>query len=332
MKTVPDGEFPDDDALIVKLAAVAGAPIEVCKQALESAQGDPRQALALLADQGYSIQGDLEKMDIPATDVKRLREETDAPMLECRAALVEAGGDFEKAKLILREKGKAAAAKRADRTTQAGVVAMATSDDGKTVGAVVLESETDFVAKNPEFIEIANDLAAKFLATDPGSDPNSVPGVKEAVEAAVAKIRENIKVAKAVRVTSANPIATYVHFDNTKGSFVTFSEGDGTNELVRKVAVQVVAAEPEVVSKDQLSQTRLEEELAIELQRALNEGKPENIAKNIAEGRVNKEFVKKAVLMEQPFYSDQSRTVGQYLSQEGQGAQVEGFSFLAVGQ
>lgn len=294
--------------------------------------GDPREALALLAANGYSIQGDLEQMDISAADVKRLREETDAPMMECKAALVEAGGDFEKAKLILREKGKSAAAKRAERSTQAGVVAMATSDDGKTVGAVVLESETDFVAKNPDFIAIANDIAAKYLATDPGADPYSVDGVKEMVEGAVAKIRENIKVAKAVRVTSSNAIATYVHHDNTKGSIITFTEGDGANDAVRKVAVHATAFPPEVVSKDQLSQDRLAEELGIELQRAINEGKPENIAKNIAEGRVNKEFVKKAVLLEQPFYIDNSRSVGQYLSQEGQGAKIENFVYLAVGQ
>lgn len=332
MKTVPDGEFPEDEALIVKLAAVTGAPIEVCKQALESAQGDPRQALALLADQGYSIQGELENMAISAADVKRLRDETDAPMMECKGALEEAGGDFDKAKNILREKGKAAAAKRAERTTAAGVVAIAASDDGKAVGAVVLESETDFVAKNPDFIEIAKGLAAKFLETDPGADPNSVPGVREAVEGAVAKIRENIKIAKAVRVQSSNPIATYVHHDNTKGMIITFTEGDGAHEAVRKVAVHATAFPPEVVRKDQLSQERLAKELEIEFQRALNEGKPENIAKNIAEGRVNKEFVKTAVLLEQPFYMDNSRSVSQYLSQEGLGAQVEDFTYLAVGQ
>src|SRR5690348_9438432 len=97
-----------------------------------------------------------------AQDVKKLREDTDAPMMECKAALDEADGDFEKAKQLLREKGKAAAAKRAGRSTAAGVVAFAPSEDGKTVGVVVLESETDFVARNEEFIAIAQSIAEKI--------------------------------------------------------------------------------------------------------------------------------------------------------------------------
>lgn len=332
MKTAVSGEFPDVGSVLKKLAELTGAPVELCRKAIDHTNGELQHVFDYLALQGYPIQGDLEKMDISAADVKRLRDETDAPMMECKGALVEAGGDFEKAKQLLREKGKAAAAKRADRSTAAGVVAMATSPDGKTVGAVVLESETDFVAKNPEFIEIADAIAKKFLETDPGADPYAVAGVKDMVEGAVAKIRENIKVARAVRVTSDNPIATYVHHDKTRGTIITFESGDGSDELVRKVAVHAAAFPPEVVSKDQLSQERLAKELEVELQRALNEGKPENIAKNIAEGRVNKEFVKQAALLEQPFYTDQSRSVGQYLAQEGKGAKVSNFVFLAVGQ
>jgi|CXWL01.1.fsa_nt_gi elongation factor Ts len=271
-------------------------------------------------------------MEITAAMVKQLRDETDAPMMECKAALNEAGGDMDKAKSLLREKGKAAAAKRADRTTAAGSVAMATSADGKAVGAVVLESETDFVSKNPEFVAIAQKIAEIFLATDPGSDPTSVAGVKDLVEGGVALFRENIKVAKAVRISSSNEIATYVHHDNTKGSIITFSNGSGADEAVRKVAVHATAFPPEVINKEELSQDRLNAELAIEKQRALNEGKNEQMAENIAKGRVNKEFVKSAVLLEQPFYMDTARSVSQYLEQEGKGAKIDGFVYLAVGQ
>ncbi len=271
-------------------------------------------------------------MEITAAMVKQLRDETDAPMMECKAALTEAGGDMDRAKALLREKGKAAAAKRADRTTAAGVVAMSTSADGKTVGAVVLESETDFVSKNPEFVAIAQKIADIFLSNDPGSDPTSVAGVKDLAESGVALFRENVKVAKAVRITSTNSIATYVHHDNTKGSIITFASGDGANEAVRKVAVHATAFPPEVIRKDQLSQDRLQAELAIEKQRAMNEGKPEQMAENIAQGRVNKEFVKSAVLLEQPFYMDTARSVSQYLEQEGKGATIDGFVYLAVGQ
>lgn len=267
-----------------------------------------------------------------AADVKKLREETDAPMMECKQALDEANGDFERAKQILREKGKAAAAKRVDRTTAAGVVAFSKSADGKTVGGVVLESETDFVARNEEFIALANRLAELFRDNDPGGDPTTVKAggesVKDLLEHAVGKIRENIRISKAVRLTSPGVIETYVHHNFMKGAAVE-AEGAG-GEAVRKVAIQVVSKPPQVVSKDQLSQEKIDSEIETETRRAMAEGKPEELARNIAKGRVNKEFVKEAVLLEQPFYVDPSKSVAQFLQENG-GAKVVGFEYLAVG-
>jgi elongation factor Ts len=267
-----------------------------------------------------------------AQDVKRLREETDAPMMECKAALDEAGGEFEKAKSLLREKGKAAAAKRAGRSTAAGVVAVSASEDGKRVGAVVLESETDFVARNEDFVAIAQKLADIFRDNAPGDNPLAVSAggqsVGEMVEAAVATIRENIQLRAAVQVTSSASIATYVHHDRTKGSIV---QGDGTPDALRKVAIQVVSNPPEVVSKEQLPQEKIAQEIEIETQRAINEGKDEKIARNVATGRVNKEYIKRAVLLEQPFYADNSKSVGQYLKEEAGGADVTDFAYLAIG-
>lgn len=261
-----------------------------------------------------------------AQDVKKLREDTDAPMMECKAALDEADGSFEKAKNILREKGKAAAAKRTDRSTGAGVVALALSEDGATVGGVVLESETDFVARNEDFIALAQELAEIYRDNEVVDDAK----IKEIVEGAVAKIRENIKVTKSVRITSANPIATYVHHDRTKGSIVT-SEGPAS-EAVRKVAIQIVAFPPEVLKKEDLSEEKLAAEIEIETHRAINEGKDEKLARNIATGRVNKEFVKRAVLLEQPFYVDPSKSVAQFLAEEAKGVNLLSFAYLAVGQ
>lgn len=270
-----------------------------------------------------------------AQDVKRLREETDAPMMECKAALDEADGDFEKAKQILREKGKAAAGKRAGRATSAGVVAISAAHDHHTVGAIVLESETDFVARNEDFINLAQELAEIFLHNDPGNDPLAVKhgdkSVGDMVEAAVATIRENIRLAKAVRVTSENQLCTYVHHDRTKGAIVEMTGDAAVREVGRSVAIQVVAFPPEVVSKDQLSQEMLDREIEIETQRAIGEGKPENIAKNIAQGRVNKEYVNKAVLLEQPFYVDPSKSVKQYVAEHAAGSTVVGFTYLGVG-
>jgi len=261
-----------------------------------------------------------------AQDVKKLREETDAPMMECKAALDEADGDFEKAKNILREKGKAAAAKRTDRTTAAGVVALAPNADATVVGGVVVECETDFVARNEDFIALVQQIAEIYRDNETVDEGE----IKELVESAVAKIRENIKVTKSVRLTSSNPIAIYVHHDRTKGSAV-LSEG-ATSDAVRKVAIQIVAFPPEVLRKEDLSQEKLASEIEIETQRAINEGKDEKLARNIATGRVNKEFVKRAVLLEQPYYIDPSKTVAQYLAEEAKGTTLVSFAYLAVGQ
>ena len=262
-----------------------------------------------------------------AADVKKLREETDAPMMECKGALDEAEGDYEKAKTILREKGKAAAAKRADRSTAAGVVAFATSDDGKTVGGVVLESETDFVARNEDFIALAQSIAETIRDNATVDEA----ALKERTDAAVATIRENIKVAKHVRLTAENgKVLTYVHHDRTKGAAVVV-EGEATED-VRKVAIQIVAFPPQVLSKEELSQEKIEQEIATETQRAINEGKDPKIAENIARGRVNKEYIKQVVLLEQPFYMDANKSVGQYLSESAKGSKVTKFEYLAVGQ
>lgn len=270
-----------------------------------------------------------------AADVKKLRDLTDAPMMECKAALEEAEGDFEKAQSILRQKGKAAAGKRADRATGAGVVAITGNADGTEVAAVVVECETDFVARNDDFVKLAQDLAETFLATDPGSDPNAVAfnggTVGEAIEQAVGKIRENIKISKAMKLTTGNRFVYYVHHDNMKGAIVEIAGGNGDHEKARKVGIQVVALVPEVVSKDQLSQERLATVLEEQTQRAIAEGKPENIARNIAEGRVNKEWVKEAALLEQNFYAEPSKTIGQYAKEELGGATIVSFKYLKVG-
>ncbi len=281
-------------------------------------------------------------MAISASDVKRLREETDAPMMECKAALEEANGDFERAKLILREKGKAAAAKRADRATGAGVVAISTSQNHQAIGAVVLESETDFVSGNEQFVALAQELAEIFLHHDPGTDPLAVTkgdkSVKDLVEGGVALFRENIVCKRAVHAESeTNKFAHYVHHDR-KTAVIVEIEGDTANghDVGRQVAIQVVAFPPEFLHKEQVPQDVIAREMETELQRALNEGKPENIAKNIAQGRINKEFMQSKVLLEQPFYLDSSLTVNQYLENEGKSAggtiKIVNYWRLAVGE
>ena len=262
-----------------------------------------------------------------AADVMKLRGETDAPMMECKAALNEADGDYDKAKSILREKGKAAAAKRADRSTAEGVVAFAVSDDGKTAGGVVVESETDFVARNEDFVALAQTLAEMVRDSD-AVDPAAL---KERTDAAVATFRENIKVTKHVRLVAPDgAVMTYVHHDRTKGAAVVVS-GEASED-VRKVAIQAVAFPPEVLDKAELSQEKIDAEIAIETQRAIAEGKDAKIAENIAKGRVSKEYIKRAALLEQPFYIDPSKSVAQYLAESAKGSKVTKYEYLAVGQ
>lgn len=262
----------------------------------------------------------------------KLREETDAPMMECKQALTEASGDFERAKQILREKGKAVAGKKAGRATNAGVVAFSATPDQKTVGGVVVESETDFVAKNPDYVKMAQEVADYVRDHGGSENPMEDPKLKELAGEIVAKFRENIQITRAIQIKSDTPIGIYVHHDNTKGSAV-ISEGPaaGTEE-VRKVAVHIVSAPPEVINKEDLSQEMLDKEFEIEKQRAVNEGKEEKIAENIARGRVNKEYVKKAALMEQPFYADVNKSVGQYMAESAKGTKITRFVYLAVGQ
>ena len=280
-------------------------------------------------------------MSVTAADVKKLREATDAPLLECRSALQEAEGDIEKAINILREKGRSAAAKRAGRETGAGAVSIALSDDKKTASAIVLESETDFVARNEEFIKLADDIASAFLSTEPGTNPLEVSyngnSIGSLIEGAVAKIRENIQLKQAHQVKSKCEIGVYVHHDKAKGAIVKL-EGDVPNlsEVGKALATQCVAFPPKYLSKEDIPSEIIEKEIAIETERAIQEGKKPEIAANIAKGRVNKEYVNSNVLLEQPFYKDGKKSVRQYLEEEakaqGGSIKVVEFKRLAVGE
>ena len=279
-------------------------------------------------------------MSISASEVKKLREETDAPMMECKAALEEAGGDFDKAKSILREKGQAAAAKRADRTTSEGIARFVVSADGKTAIGVVIESETDFVAKNDSFKALVDQVANGMLAAGSAGADTVVDGktVAQLIEDAVAVIRENIVLKKAVLLSSTGGIfAVYNHHDSKKASAVEVS-GNASNlkDAGFQVAIQAVAFPPNYLKKEDVPQDIIQKEIEIETQRAINEGKPAEIAEKAAQGRVNKEFYQSQVLLEQPMYTDAKKTVSAYLAEEGKvgGGPISVLQYvsLAVGQ
>ncbi|MBS1714715.1 MAG: translation elongation factor Ts [Armatimonadetes bacterium] len=260
-------------------------------------------------------------MSISASDVKKLREETDAPMMECKAALEEAGGDFDKAKAILREKGQAAAAKRADRSTSEGIAKFVAAEDGKTAVGVIIESETDFVAKNDTFKALVDQIANGMLAAGSAGADTVVDGkpVSQLLEEAVAVIRENIVLKKAVLLKSTGGVfAVYNHHDSKKAAAVEVS-GNASNlkDAGFQVAIQTVAFSPSFLKKEDVPQDVIAKEIEIETQRAINEGKSAEIAEKAAQGRVNKEFYQAQVLLEQPMYTDAKKSVSAYLAEEG---------------
>lgn len=279
-------------------------------------------------------------MAISASDVKRLREETDAPMMECKVALEEAGGDFEKAKAILREKGQSAAAKRSGRSTSEGVAKFVVSADGKTAVGVVLESETDFVSNNEGFRKLVDTLANGLLnapADAVNGDVNSVSidgkTVAELVTEGVALFRENIQLTQAVKLETDGAIGVYNHHTGKQAAVVMVS-GDAANagEVATKGAIQAVAMGATYLTKAEVPHDIIAQEMELETQRAINDGKPAEMAAKIAEGRVNKEFFKSQVLLEQPFLEDESKSTAQFLKEMAQGtAEVTGFKRLTVG-
>ncbi len=275
-------------------------------------------------------------MAISAGLVKRLREETDAPMMECKRALEAAeaegvSGDdalIDRAKTLLKESGKLAYVKRQDRAVSAGTVAISKSDN--VIAAVSLLCETDFVARNEDFIALAQKLADAFVKNDPGTDPlNAVvdgKSVAQLIEEAVGKIRENIQLGPVIRVSSEGAVGGYLHHDRAKAAIVALSEGE--EDLARKVGMQVVAFTPEFIAREHVDQTRLEKEIELEKQKAIEAGKNPEIAQKIAEGKVAKELLSQIVLLEQQWYADLSKKVGEMLGS----AQVKEFVRVEAGK
>lgn len=268
-------------------------------------------------------------MTITAADVKKLREETDAPMMECKRALEQAGGDYDKAKQILREAGSAAAAKRAGRSTSEGIAKVVVSDDGKAAAAVVVECETDFVSGNEDFKAMVEKIANGFLVAGAATADTTIDGqtAQALIEEAVGKIRENIQLRDMAYITpSEGKIAAYNHHDGKWASYVVYTGDNG--EAAKLIATQVVAFKPEYLAKEDVSQELIDQEIATEKARAVKEGKPEAQAENIAKGRVNKFFYQERVLLEQLMYTDGTK-VSEFAKANGVG-DIKAYRLFAV--
>src|SRR5687767_2290947 len=268
--------------------------------------------------------------DITAAMVKQLRELTGLGMMECKKALEEAGGDMKKAEELLRIKSGAKASKAASRVAADGAVG--TFVEGKIAALVEVNAETDFVAKNPDFTSFARsvaELVAKQNPADVAALSNlSIGG--ETVEAArqklVQKIGENITVRRFERVEAQGKLTEYVH-PGAKIAVVVDLEGDA--EVAKDVAMHIAFAKPKYMTKDQYPAEALASERKILEARAVDSGKPPEIAAKMVEGGINK-FLAENTLMGQPFVKDDKLTVEKMLAAKK--AKLHGYKFLVVGE
>ncbi len=256
-------------------------------------------------------------MAITAADVGKLRKMTGAGMMDCKKALTETDGDFDKAIELIRKKGQSVANKRADRDATEGVVLAKVSEDGKNGALVVLNCETDFVAKNESFVDLTRsilDVAVENLPDDlealKALELNGST-IKDLVVEQVGVIGEKIDLSFYGKV-SAESVVAYIHQGNKLATLVGFNKGGFDVQAGRDVAMQVAAMNPVSVSRDTVPADVKEKELEIGKELARNEGKPEAMLDKIAAGRLNKYF-KESVLLEQAFVKDNKMSVEKYL-------------------
>lgn len=275
-------------------------------------------------------------MSISAADVKRLREQTGAGMMDCKQALAESGGDFEKAIEYLRKKGQKLSLKRADREANEGVVYALVSDD-RTKGVVIrLSSETDFVAKNQDFINLAKSFAEIALSTFPADrealleQPYENITIGEKVSEQVGIIGEKIELADYQHIEAAQ-VLPYIHMGYRAGVIVGLNKADQKFEDAGKdVAMQIAAMKPVAVDKDGVDSSVVEKEIEIGKDIARQEGKPEEMLEKIALGKLNK-FFKDNTLLNQDFVKDSSKNVAAYLKEQDADLTVTGFKHVMLG-
>lgn len=278
----------------------------------------------------------METVKISAAEVNKLRKMTGAGMMDCKKALQEAGGDNEKAVEILRKKGQKVAAKRSDRDAAEGqVIAKTTGDNGRAV-MIVLNCETDFVAKNDDFGAVAHTILDAAVNESP-ADLNALKGLKfgdsgltieEKITEEIGKIGEKIELTAYETVTGATTVA-YIHPGNKLAAIVAFN-GAIEADAARDIAMQVAAMAPVAVTPDEIAADLIAKEKEIARDLAIQEGKPAEMADKIAEGRIKKWF-KEAALLEQQFIKDNKTSVAQYLKSLNADLTVTSFRRIQLG-
>lgn len=273
---------------------------------------------------------------ISASDVKKLRDMTGVGMMDCKKALTEAEGDFEKAVELLRKKGQKVSAKRADRDANEGVVIAVVSDD-KTKGVIVkLSCETDFVSKGADFTNFTEKAAELALAHFPDTledllkvDMDGLP-LGDRVTELVGKINEKIELAAYEKLEAAQ-ISPYIHMGNKAAVIVAMNKaGDEIYEAGRDVAMQIAAMKPLAVDKDSIDKSVVEKEIEIGKEQARQEGKPEAMLEKIAMGKLGK-FYKENTLLSQQFVKDNDHTVESFLKSIDKELTVTAFKHVTLG-
>jgi elongation factor Ts len=280
--------------------------------------------------------------EISADTVKKLRDATGAGMMDCKRALEEAGGDATKAGAILRERGLAKAVKREGRATSEGVIALALS--GKSGAILELACETDFVARTPNFVALAEGLAAAAAADAKLNNAAALLAAKlggetveNAIKSAVGKIGENIQLKRVERIeVSSGHVGGYVHAGGKLGVLVALDApagGAGLDALAKDVAMHVAAHDPTpvAVDKDGVSAELLEGERAIYRKQAEGSGKPPQVIEKIVEGKIAK-FLSEVCLVKQGFVKDPDKTIGKLLDEAGKGVKIAGFRRFKLGE
>lgn len=271
--------------------------------------------------------------EITASMVKDLREKTDAPMMECKKALTEAGGDMAKAEEILRVKLGSKAAKASARIAAEGVVATWLSGDQKLAAIVEVNCETDFVAKNDDFLGFARQLAQLVGERNPAdvtalsAYPLGDKTVDQVRTELVGRIGENMSIRRFVRTEAKGRIAQYIHGGSKIGVMVDVAGGDET--LGKDLAMHIAAAKPVALSKEQVPADLIQKERDIATAKAAESGKPADIVLKMVEGSVQK-YLKEVTLYGQPFVKDDKQTIEQLLKSKG--ASVASFTLYIVGE
>ncbi|MGM0420544.1 MAG: translation elongation factor Ts [Bacillota bacterium] len=270
-------------------------------------------------------------------EIKELRARTGAGVLDCKNALTEKDGDIEAAVDYLREKGMAAAAKRAGKVAAEGMVNTMITDDRKKGIIVEVNSETDFVAKNENFKNLVGDITEQLLNSDAEDVETALTegwfkepekSLEVVIKEAVASIGENIQLRRFSRFETAGSVYSYIHMGGKIGVLVEMSEDPGS-EVANNIAMQIAASAPEFITPEEVTEEDIAREKKVYREQMLNEGKPEHIVDNIVEGKMNK-YYSQVCLNKQEFIRDTDLSVEEYL--EDKGVSVNNFERFEVGE